>query len=320
MRIVVATHGHCFDGLASATLFTFLARSVESARASFEYRACAYGPSAQRPTPELFDGDRNALLDFQFVPTGNLTWYFDHHTTAFPDAAARAAFEANQRTGRYHFDPAAGSCANVLGRVITEQYGLSLGILEPLVTLANRIDTAAFASPLEATDRSTPTARLVALVERHGDDQFLNRWVPKFLERSVEEVANDSDLAADLSAIDVEHRQFVDHVQALAVPKGPVVYADLTDRVHNSFAKFVTYALFPTSTYSVVLGRIPGATKLAVGYNPWSGNERRHNLGRLCQAHGGGGHPVVGGVAFSDDALEHAREVALSLVDVLASD
>lgn len=318
MRIVVATHGHCFDGLASATLFSFLAQAVESKTVTFDYRACAYGPNQQQPSQAMFDGEQNALLDFQYAPTNRLTWYFDHHTTAFPNVAARLAFEANLATGRYHFDPSAGSCAAIIGRVITQQFGLSLGPLEPLVALADRVDTARFESPADAIDRSTSISRLVALVERHGDNAFLQRWVPRLLERSVDTVASDPEIQRDYAQIDREQTAFVEHVRDRAEARGAVVYADLTDRVHATFAKFVTYALFPKSTYSVVLGRIPGATRLSVGYNPWSGQARRHNLGELCQAHGGGGHPVVGGVAFSDEALDRARRVALSLVQVLA--
>ncbi|HMA95742.1 MAG TPA: hypothetical protein VKP30_23795, partial [Polyangiaceae bacterium] len=198
------------------------------------------------------------------------------------------------------------------------QFGLELGQHETLVALANRIDTAHFESPSAAVDRTTPMSRLVALVERYGDDAFLARWVPRLLRDSVEVVANHPDISTEFAPIDREQSAFVEHVKTCAKTRGKVVYADLTDRVHATFTKFVTYALYPSSTYSVVLGRIPGATRLSVGYNPWSGQARRYNLGELCQAHGGGGHPVVGGIAFPDDAIDRARNVALDMVNVLA--
>jgi hypothetical protein len=318
MRIVVATHGHCFDGLASAALFTFLARAVESSTAAFEYRACTYGPHRNHTTSALFNGDKNALLDFQFIPSRNLTWYFDHHTTAFVDRSAREFFESQASSGRYYLDSTAGSCATVIGRTMVEKWGLTLGVLEPLIELANRVDTAHFESASAAIDRSSPASRLVALAERHGNDAFLARWVPRLLEAPVDVVANDPSVARDFAEIDREQMAFVEHVRTRAIPRGSVIYVDLTDRVHATLAKFVTYALFPKSTYSVVIGRIPGAMRLSVGYNPWSGETRRHNLGELCQTYGGGGHPVVGGVAFPDEAVERARHVALSLVQVLA--
>jgi hypothetical protein len=318
MRIVVATHGHCFDGIASATLFAFLSRQLEARTAQFEYRACAYGPNQQQPNAALFDGDENVLLDFQFSSDSGLTWYFDHHTTAFVDANARSIFDNQTPSGRFHFDPSAESCASVIGRVMVDHFGLSLGHLEPLVKLADRIDSARFESPSDAVDRSTPISRLVASVERYGDDGFLNRWVPRLLESDVHAVANHAEVTQLAGQIDREQSAFVEHMRRRAEARGSVVYADLTDQVHATFTKFVTYALFPKSTYSVVLGRIPGTTRLCVGYNPWSGQLRRHNLGKLCQAHGGGGHPVVGGVAFPDDAIDKARNVALSLVSALA--
>lgn len=317
MRIVVATHGHCFDGLASAALFSRLAQEVESKEALFEYHACAYGPPEARPVPIPFDGDRNAMLDFQFSDIPALTWYFDHHATAFPNSQLRERFDERVETGRYHFDPACRSCARLIARVARANYGLELGLLEPLATLADRVDSAQFDSPREAIDRSTPLAKLVGLVERYGDSRFLGKWVPRLLERPVNEVAQHPDVDREFSPIAREQHSFVEHVKSRAVDRGSVVYADLTDRVHSAFAKFVTYALFPRSVYSVVLGCIPGAIRISVGYNPWSGSKLRHNLGELCQSHGGGGHPVVGGVAFSLDATDQARKVALSLVSAL---
>ncbi|MGC4063464.1 MAG: hypothetical protein QM784_02185 [Polyangiaceae bacterium] len=317
MRIVVATHGHCFDGLASAALFSHFAGKLELSAPDFEYRACTYGPTQPTPSSAMFDGDQNAMLDFQFSPNDNLTWYFDHHATAFPNSAMRDAFEAKRSTGRYHFDPRCSSCATLIGRTMTSQFGLSLDHLSPLAELADRVDSAKFESPRAAIDRSTPLSRFVALVERYGDDAFLNEWVPRLLARPVGDVARHPDVERRFAAIEREQRTFTEHLKARAIERGSVVYADLTDRVHSTFAKFVAYALFPKSVYSVVLGRIPGAMRLAVGYNPWSGLARRHNLGALCQAHGGGGHAVVGGVAFALDATEKAREVALSVVRAL---
>jgi hypothetical protein len=257
------------------------------------------------------------MLDFQFSDIAALNWYFDHHATAFPSLELRARFDERVDTGKYHFDPACRSCARLITRVAQAKFGVGFGMLEPLATLADRVDSAQFDSPREAIDRSTPLSKLVGLVERYGDDQFLHQWVPRLLERPVSEVAKHPDVDQQFSPIAREQHTFVEHVKSRAVDRGSVVYADLTDRVHSAFTKFVTYALFPKSVYSVVLGCIPGAVRLSVGYNPWSGFKRQHNLGELCQSHGGGGHPVVGGVAFSLDATEQARKVALSLVSAL---
>ena len=46
-------------------------------------------------------------------------------------------------------------------------------------------------------------------------------------------------------------------------------------------AKFVTYALWPDSAYSVVLSRSPNKCKISIGYHPWSPHERRHNIAAI---------------------------------------
>ena len=59
---------------------------------------------------------------------------------------------------------------------------------------------------------------------------------------------------------------------------GRVVYVDLTDEVIDVVGKFVTYALFPKSVYSVMVSRGKTRCKISVGYNPWSGAKRHHDI------------------------------------------
>src|SRR5689334_2114844 len=99
--VVVATHGHCFDGMCSAALFTRLARAKIAEGASMVYRACGYGPQPGGVDSGILSGDENAILDFRYAVSPKLTWYFDHHATAFGSAEERADFERDQ--GRQKF-------------------------------------------------------------------------------------------------------------------------------------------------------------------------------------------------------------------------
>ena len=56
--------------------------------------------------------------------------------------------------------------------------------------------------------------------------------------------------------------------------------------------------------------------KVGVGWNPWGG-PRSHDLGRLCAEHGGGGHPVVGGVTLPAGAVTQGRAVVAALAEAL---
>ena len=96
------------------------------------------------------------------------------------------------------------------------------------------------------------------------------------------------------------------------------LFVDLTDAVLESVGKFVTYALYPASTYSVIVGLLKGGVKISVGYNPWSGHPLDTDISAICARWGGGGHPVVGGISFKGSELERAREVAAQIADELS--
>ena len=94
---------------------------------------------------------------------------------------------------------------------------------------------------------------------------------------------------------------------------------DLGDENLDVATKFVTYAMWPTSGYSVVLSRSKSKCKLSIGYNPWSNVTRTHDIAKICERHGGGGHPVVGAISLPADALARARELASSVAEELAT-
>jgi c-di-AMP phosphodiesterase-like protein len=83
--------------------------------------------------------------------------------------------------------------------------------------------------------------------------------------------------------------------------------------------KFVTYAMFPRSAYSVTLTRSKTKCKISVGYNPWSPVPRRHNIAAICERFGGGGHAVVGAVALPVDRVEEAKALTRSIAQELST-
>jgi hypothetical protein len=318
MHVVVATHGHCFDGLASAVLFTRLIQKVEGAGAALSYRACGYGDGQLTPTDAVLSGDQNAILDYRFAATDRLTWYFDHHRTAFSNDHERDVFAAKVPTGRYFYDAACTSCTKLVCRVASEKFGVNLDDLGDLMHWADVIDSAAFKTPEEALDRTNPVMRLAAVVERYGDDRLIAELVPKLLERPLDEIARLPELEKRYEKIASHHERFVERVRERAVRKGRVVVVDLTDDVLEMIGKFVTYALYPDAVYSVIVGLMKNATKISVGYNPWSGKPCDVDISAICARYGGGGHPVVGAVQFGKSEVERARQVAAEIAAELA--
>src|SRR5258706_3629649 len=95
-----------------------------------------------------------------------------------------------------------------------------------------------------------------------------------------------------------KHERFVERVRQKSQRRGRVVFVDLTESVLESVGKFVTYALFPNSVYSVIVGLLKSGAKISVGYNPWSGRPLDTDISAICARHGCGGHPACGATSF----------------------
>lgn len=319
MRFVVASHGHCFDGLSSAVVFTRLMRELGASNASFRYRTCGYGAGQARADESLLTGDDNAILDYRFCASEKLSWYFDHHRTAFASEQDRAVYEERRSGGQFFYDAGYSSCTKLIADVARERFGVSLDDLTELVRWADLVDSARFASAEDAVNRASPIMQLVSVVEHYGDDAFFEELVPALSSRSLEEVARSKAVANRYKPLGRKHERFVSRVRQKSERLGRVVFVDLTESVLESVGKFVTYALFPDSVYSVVVGLLKNGPKISVGYNPWSGRPLDTDISAICARYGGGGHPVVGGISFPSAALEEARRVARSIATELAS-
>jgi hypothetical protein len=317
--VVVATHGHCFDGMCSAALFTRLSRARISDAATFRYHACGYGPEPGGVNPAILTGDENAILDFRYTKSPKLTWYFDHHRTAFATPDERGDFEADGGKQKF-YDPHYGSCSKLIYDISRDHFGLDdTPTIAELVRWADIIDAARFPSAEMAVVRADPALWLMTVVENHGDDAFLTRLVPRLLAEPLEEIARSAEIQAKWTPLRDAHQSFVDKVREKSEERDKVVFVDLSETVIDVVGKFVTYALFPRSVYSVMVSRGKTRCKVSVGYNPWSGSERRHDISQICQRYGGGGHAVVGAIALGPAERERARSIGLEITAELNS-
>ena len=122
MQLKVLYHGNCFDGCASAALFTRFFTEREGARLSeVRYLPLQHQAGDAFP-PDAFDGDANACVDFRFSASSSLHWWFDHHASAFPRPEDRAAFERD-RSGQKFWDPTAPSCTGFIARILAQRFG-----------------------------------------------------------------------------------------------------------------------------------------------------------------------------------------------------
>lgn len=316
--VVVATHGHCLDGLCSAALFTRLLRHVEgSSELSFKYLSMGYGPGENGVPERLLTGDVNAILDYRFSASEKLSWYFDHHVSAFATAEERAAYDSREARGakeRFFHDGAYGSCTKLVADIGAAHFGLDSAPVAELVHWADMIDRAAFPNARMAVEKKEPVLKLMTVVEHLAEAGFLARWVPLLVSHgyAIEEVARLPEIASAFVPYEEQQAGFVKLVEAHAVPVGNAVLVDLTADELEAAPKFVTYALYPDSAYSIVVTRSKKKCKLSIGYNPWCKTPRTHDIAKICERHGGGGHPVVGAISLPADPTSTARAVALA--------
>jgi hypothetical protein len=291
--------------------------------AAFAYCGAGYGPGQNGVDPKLLVGDVNAILDFRFSPSPKLDWYFDHHVSAFGAPGDREIFEASAARSeergqqRMFHDGGYTSATKLIADIGAARFGLDAAPTAELVRWADMIDSAAFPSAAMAVERKEPELKLMTVVEHLGNDAFLGKMVPRLLEQPLFDIARSEEVARAYEPLGKAHEQFVTLVEKTARKMGKVIYVDLTEQLIEVAGKFVTYALYPESAYSVMLSRSKSKCKISIGYNPWSSHARGHNIAAICERHGGGGHPVVGAVSLPAEKVEEARRLALSIAEEL---
>jgi len=309
MQLEVLYHGNCFDGCASAALLSRFLREREGAKVSgTRYVPLTHGQGSAFG-PDAFTGDLNACVDFRYSTSPKLHWWFDHHASAFSSPEDRADFDRDA-TGRKFWDPKAPSCTGFIARTLGARFGWSAPGLAELVRWADVIDAAAFESPAQAVELAEPALRIMTLLEATRDPAVPTRIIEAMGERPLAEIAAAPWAAEPLAPILALHRRAIEVVRGRARIEGGVVTFDLSETGIESANKFLSYFLFPAAAYTVVVTRDAKRSKVSVGSNPWARPARPHDISKLCERYGGGGHPVVGAVSLAPDRLDDARRVA----------
>ena len=309
MRLTILYHGNCFDGCASAALLGRFLSEREGPRLSgVRHRPMAHTQGDPFP-PDAFGEGITACVDFRFSPNPGLDWWFDHHQSAFVSPADRAVFEAD-RSGRKFWDPTAPSCTGFIHRTLRDRFGWEARDLAELVHWAEIIDAARFPSAAVAVRLEEPALRIMTMLEATRDPALPDRIIEAMRREPLAAIAAAPWLAGPLEPVLARHREAVALYRTLARVERGVVTVDLGDTPIEAANKFIAYDLFPDARYTVVVSKDAKRTKVSVGSNPWPKVPRTHDIARLCERYGGGGHPVVGAVTLPPGRLDEARRIA----------
>jgi len=317
MKLRLLYHGHCFDGVASAATFTRFYKEQIHPEAKVHYAGLLHRPGNLLFEGNMFDGDENAIVDFKYSPSEKLTWWFDHHQSAFLTPADEAHFRSDN-SGKKFLDASRKSCTEFIADVAREKFGFNDEPLSDLVHWAHIIDGALYESAAQCVELKAPPLQLMQVIEADPDDAFIEQIIRDLAVKSLDEVATSAEVQARFQPILKQHLETLEVIRRKATLDNGVVRFDLVDEGYEGFNKFIPYYLFPEATYSVALTRAPQRTKISVGSNPWAPRPRRHNIASICERYGGGGHAVVGAISFGTDEVEKARQAMGEIVAVLS--
>ena len=313
----ICFHDHCFDGVASAATFLrfYRERVRPLAEEQVAFRGLAHKAGALF-TDDLFAGEENAVVDFRYSPDPRLTWWFDHHQSAFDPKELETSFRSD-RSGRKFWDPAAKSCTKFLARVCAERYGFDQQPLQELIDWAEVIDGALFPDARTAVALVHPAMQLMLLIEATKDPLLCAKLVRALADRTLSDVLRETWVTKPLGPLLARHHEIVAAVKGRLGVKGGVAEFDVADLALDNVNKFIAYDHDPAALYTVSVTRSPGRSKISLGSNPWRQKDRRHNLAQIAERFGGGGHPAVAAISFKPEELERARAVARELAEEL---
>jgi len=314
----VLYHDHCFDGVSSAAVFSRFYKDKIDPSATIEYQGLTH-KAGQQFSDDLFGAGENAIVDFKYSPSSQLTWWFDHHESAFLSTADEAHFRSEHSAQKFH-DPDFRSCTKYIATVVRDVFQCSMPDLDELVHWADIIDGAQFPSAQSAVELKEPAMRLMLVIEAAHDSGLIHKIIRDMQHRTLAQILEDPQVHTPFETLFKRHLESIDIMRGVTGCKDGVIEFDVSAYDLDGYNKFIPYYLFPESVYSVGVSRSPSRSKISVGTNPWNPPKHQYNLAKLCAQYGGGGHAVVAAISMKTDELSNARSAAREIAQKLQND
>ena len=319
MRVRVFYHDKCFDGASSAALFSRFYRERIRTDVQFEFTGLVHRAGALFDEKQ-FDGDENAIVDFKYSSSPNITWWFDHHESAFLTPSDAEHFEQDQ-SNRKFYDPAFKSCTSFIAMIAQQRFGFDPAPVADLVHWTDVIDGALYSDAKTAVEMEAPAMKLTMVIESAPDHGFVPNLIPLLATKSLGEILLEPFVAPLLPPLLKRHELSIGILKEWTECKDGTIFFDVTDHDLEGYNKFIPYYLHPESVYSVGLSKSSFRVKVSVGSNPWAPQEPEVNLARICERYGGGGHARVGAISFNVNqhaaAIKASQEIVEELRDAI---
>ncbi|HYA25659.1 MAG TPA: phosphoesterase [Terriglobales bacterium] len=312
MRVRVFYHDKCFDGASSAALFSRFYRERIRNDVEFVYSGLLHRAGSLFNEND-FNGDENVIVDFKYSSSPKVTWWFDHHESAFLSSADAAHFEQDQ-SNRKFYDPDFKSCTSFIAMVAEERFGFNPAPVAELVRWTDIIDGALYPDARTAVEMREPAMKLTMIIEATQNPDLVPRLIPLLATKPLGEILKEPFVAPLLLPLMERHQHSIAVLGERTELKEGTLFFDITDRELEGYNKFIPYYLHPQSIYSVGLSKSSFRVKVSVGSNPWAPSEPVVNLAKICERYGGGGHARVGAISFDVSHQDAARKASQEIV------
>ena len=315
LKVRVFYHDKCFDGASSAALFSRFYRERIRGDADFMFSGLLHRAGTLFNEAD-FTGDENAIVDFKYSSSPRISWWFDHHESAFLSPADAAHFERDQ-SNRKFYDPAFKSCTSFIAMIAQQRFGFDPAPVADLVHWTDIIDGALYSDAKTAVEMREPAMKLTMVIESAPDQRFVPNLIPLIATQPLAAILEEPFVAPLLPPLLRRHEISMEILRQRSECKDGTIFFDITDQDLEGYNKFIPYYLHPESIYSVGLSKRSFRVKVSVGSNPWAPQEPQVNLAKICERYGGGGHARVGAISFNPDqhaaAIMAAREIVTEL-------
>jgi hypothetical protein len=315
VRVRVFYHDKCFDGASSAALFSRFYRERIRNGVEFVYTGLLHRAGALFDEKQ-FDGDENVIVDFKYSSSPRITWWFDHHESAFltPDDAAH--FEQDQSNQKF-YDPDFKSCTSFIATVTEQRFGFDPAPVADLVHWTDIVDGAMYEDAKSAVEMKAPAMKITMAIEAAREPDFVRRLISLLANKPLAEIVNEPFVASVLPPLLERHQRSIAILSERMESRDGTVYFDISDQDLEGYNKFIPYHLHPEAIYTVGLSKSSFRVKVSVGSNPWAREDRLVNLAKICERYGGGGHARVGAISFDVSQDAAARKAAREIVEEL---
>jgi hypothetical protein len=316
-RVRLCFHDRCFDGTASAALFYRFYRERFDNDAQFGFTGMTH--RAVQPWEDgLFDGDENAIVDFKYSNSPKVTWWFDHHQSAFLTPTDAENFRKHPGPNMF-YEPDYKSCTKLIATVAKEKFGFDTKPLDDLIHWGDIIDGAQYPTVQAAVEMKEPATQLALVIEAAPENGLPAKIIPELAYRPLADMVKLPMVANHLGPLLERHRQSIEILRERSEAKDGVIFFDVSDLDLEGYNKFIPYLLHPDCVYSVSVSASKVRAKVSLGTNPWNLANADANLASLAEKFGGGGHARVSAISFDPKEVARAREVALQLAADLRS-